>query len=318
MLYDILILGAGPAGLAAGLYGARSRKKVGIIENALEGGQIAETNEVENYPGIEKISGMELGQVMAKQVKAFGGEMITDEIQGVELEGEIKKVTGKYATYEAKSIVVAMGAHPRAMGVAGEQEFRGKGISYCATCDGPFYEDLEVYVVGGGDSAVEEALYIANFARKVHIVHRRDSLRASKAIQERAFQNDKIDFIWDSVVKEVKGEKIANELVLENVKTGEETHITSEKEPFGIFVFIGYVPNTQLFEGILDMEGGYLKTDEEMRTNIPGVYAAGDIRVKTIRQVATATGDGVIAAMNAQKYVDEMEGTLYEGWKEQK
>lgn len=318
MLYDILVLGAGPAGLAAGLYGARAHKKVGVIESALEGGQIAETNEVENYPGIEKISGMELGQIMAKQVKAFGGEMITDEIQSVEFSENSKKVVGKYGTYEAKSVIISMGAHPREMGVPGETEFRGKGISYCATCDGPFYEDLEVYVIGGGDAAVEEALYIANFARKVHIVHRRDALRASKAIQDRAFQNDKIDFVWDSVVKEVKGDKIARELVLENVKTKEETHITSDKEPFGIFVFIGYVPNTKLFEGLLDMEAGYIKTDEEMRTNISGVYAAGDIRVKTIRQVATATADGVIAAMNAQKYVDEMEGTLYEGWKESK
>lgn len=318
MLYDILVLGAGPAGLAAGLYGARAHKKVGVIESALEGGQIAETNEVENYPGIEKISGMELGQIMAKQVKAFGGEMITDEIQSVEFSENSKKVVGKYGTYEAKSVIISMGAHPREMGVPGETEFRGKGISYCATCDGPFYEDLEVYVIGGGDAAVEEALYIANFARKVHIVHRRDALRASKAIQDRAFQNDKIDFVWDSVVKEVKGDKIARELVLENVKTKEETHITSDKEPFGIFVFIGYVPNTKLFEGLLNMEAGYIKTDEEMRTNISGVYAAGDIRVKTIRQVATATADGVIAAMNAQKYVDEMEGTLYEGWKESK
>ncbi|MDO5715368.1 MAG: thioredoxin-disulfide reductase [Tissierellia bacterium] len=315
-MYDIVILGGGPAGLSAGLYAARSHKKTLIIEKAMEGGQIAETVGVENYPGIETISGMELGMVMAKQVKNFGGEIVTDEIESVELKGKTKKIVGKFNEYKAKTVIVATGAHPREIGVPGEEEYKGKGISYCATCDAPFYEDLDVYVVGGGDSAVEEALYIANFAKQVYIIHRRDALRAAKNIQEQAFAHEKIDFIWDTVVEEIKGDKIADELVLRNVKSGEIRHITSEKEPFGIFVFIGYIPNTELFKDVLELEDGYIVTDDEMRTNIEGVYAAGDIRVKTIRQVVTAAGDGAIAAMNAQKYVDAMEGNLYEGFKE--
>lgn len=314
-MYDIIILGAGPAGLSAGIYAARSHKKVLIIEKGIEGGLIAETTEVENYPGVEKINGMELGMLMAKQAKNFGAEIVMDEIQSVELEGEVKKVNCMLNNYEAKSVIIATGAYPREIGAKGEAEFKGRGVSYCATCDAAFYEDLEVYVVGGGDSAVEESLYITNFAKKVHIIHRRDSLRAAENIQKRAFENEKIDFIWDSEVVEIKGDKIANEIVIQNTKTGAQSTIKSD-EPFGIFVFIGYIPNTALYKGQIDLDNlGYILTDDEMFTNIEGVFAAGDIRHKTIRQVVTAAGDGAIAAMNAQKYVDEKEGNLYEGFK---
>ena len=317
-MYDIIILGAGPAGLSAGIYGARSKKKVLIIEKAIDGGQMAETISIENYPGIDKISGAELGQKMAEQAKSFGAEIVSDQVESIDIKGDIKKIQGKLGTYEAKSLIIAQGSIPRPLGAKSEEKFKGKGISFCATCDAAFYEDLDVYVVGGGDAAIQEALFITNFAKKVHIIHRRDRLRAAQDIQERAFNNKKIDFIWDTCVDEVKGDKIANELVTRNLKTGEVKSIKSD-EPFGIFVFIGYLPNTDLYKDILDLDDkGYIITDDEMRTKIDGVFAAGDIRKKTIRQVVTAAGDGAIAAMNAQKYVDEKEGNLYEGFKENK
>lgn len=317
-MYDIIILGAGPAGLSAGIYGARSKKKVLIIEKAIDGGQMAETISIENYPGIDKISGAELGQKMAEQAKSFGAEIVSDQVESIDIKGDIKKIQGKLGTYEAKSLIIAQGSIPRPLGAKSEEKFKGKGISFCATCDAAFYEDLDVYVVGGGDAAIQEALFITNFAKKVHIIHRRDRLRAAQDIQERAFNNKKIDFIWDTCVDEVKGDKIANELVIRNLKTGEVKSIKSD-EPFGIFVFIGYLPNTDLYKDILDLDDkGYIITDDEMRTKIDGVFAAGDIRKKTIRQVVTAAGDGAIAAMNAQKYVDEKEGNLYEGFKENK
>lgn len=314
-MYDIIILGAGPAGLSAGIYGARSKKKVLIIEKAIDGGQMAETISIENYPGINKISGAELGQKMAEQAKSFGAEIVSDQVESIDIKGDIKKIQGKLGTYEAKSLIIAQGSIPRPLDAKGEEKFKGKGISFCATCDAAFYEDLDVYVVGGGDAAIQEALFIANFAKKVHIIHRRDRLRAAQDIQERAFNNKKIDFIWDTCVDEVKGDKIANELVIRNLKTGEVKSIKSDG-PFGIFVFIGYLPNTDLYKDIIDLDDkGYIITDDEMRTKIDGVFAAGDIRKKTIRQVVTAAGDGAIAAMNAQKYVDEKEGNLYEGFK---
>lgn len=313
-MYDLIILGAGPAGLTAGIYASRANLKVLIIEKGIEGGQIANTTEVENYPGIEKVSGMELGMTMRTQAEKFGCEFAMDEVVSTSLKGEVKKVVGRFGEYESKTIIIASGASPRPMGAKGEEEYSGRGISYCATCDAAFYQDLEVYVVGGGDSAVEEALFITRFASKVHIIHRRDQLRATKAIQEKAFANEKIDFIWDSTVEEVKGDKIVNEIVLRNLKTDEVTNIKPEK-PFGLFVFIGYVPQTEIFKDELELENGYIVAGEDMKTNIEGVFVAGDVRVKKVRQVVTATADGAIAALNADRYIDEKEGTLYEGLK---
>lgn len=313
-MYDLVILGAGPAGLTAGMYAARANLKVIIIEKGIEGGQIANTTDVENYPGIKEISGMELGSEMKAQAERFGCEFAMDEIVSTELNGDTKKLVGKYGEYEAKTVIIAAGASPKMIGATGEKEFSGRGVSYCATCDAAFYQDLEVYVVGGGDSAIEEALFITRFASKVHIIHRRDSLRATKVIQDKAFANDKIDFIWNSAVEEIKGEKVVNELIIRNLETNELTHI-KPKEPFGLFVFIGYVPQTEIFKDQIEMENGYIKTDENMRTNIEGVFAAGDIRVKKVRQVVTATADGAIAAVSADRYIDEKEGTLYEGLK---
>lgn len=314
-MYDVIIIGGGPGGLSAALYASRSKLKTLVIEGTIEGGQIAGTADVENYPGIIKIDGMELGQVMKQQCENFGAEIIYETVEKVDLEGTVKKVTAGDKVYESKTVIVATGAKPREMGVPGEKEFQGRGVSYCATCDAAFYQDLPVYVIGGGDSAVDEALFISKFASTVYIVHRRDELRASKNLQDRAMNTPNIKFIWDTVVEEVKGDKIVKELVLKNKKTGEVTTVSSDKELFGIFVFIGNVAQTELFKDTLTLKDGYIVTNEEMETNIEGVYAIGDVRSKKIRQVVTAASDGAIAAINAERYIAEKEGTLYEGLK---
>ena len=306
-VYDVIILGAGPAGLAAGLYAGRSRLSTLIIEKGQDGGQIAITDEIENYPGqmVEGESGPSLIARMTEQAKKFGAERCSDVIKSVDLTGEVKKLVGNKGEYEAKCVIVATGAFPKPIGCENEGKFTGKGISFCATCDAAFFEDFEVYVVGGGDSAVEEAMYLTKFARKVTIIHRRDELRAAKSIQEKAFANPKIAFMWDSVVVSVDGDELLSSMVVKNVKTGELTKVEADEDDgiFGLFGFIGYNPNSSLFEGMLDMEGGYIKTDDNMHTNIPGVFAAGDIRVKSLRQVVTAAADGAIAAMQAEHYV---------------
>ena len=309
-IYDVIVLGAGPAGLAAGLYAGRSRLSVLIIEKGQDGGQIAITDEIENYPGqVEGDSGPSLIARMTEQAKHFGAERVSDLIKSVELEGEVKKLVGAKGEYLAKTVIVATGAFPKPIGCENEGKFVGKGISFCATCDAAFFEDFEVFVVGGGDSAVEEAMYLTKFARKVTIIHRRDELRAAKSIQEKAFKNEKIEFMWDTVVERVEGDEMLEAMIVKNVKTGETKRIEADEEDgiFGLFGFIGYNPNSALFEGILDMERGYIKTDDNMHTNIEGVYAAGDIRVKALRQVVTAAADGAIAAMQAEKYIAEHE-----------
>ena len=306
-IYDVIILGAGPAGLTAGLYAGRSRLSTLIIEKGQDGGQIAITDEIENYPGqmVEGESGPSLIARMTEQAKKFGAERCSDTIKSVELTGEVKKLVGVKGEYLAKSVIIATGAFPKPIGCENEGKFTGKGISFCATCDAAFFEDFEVYVVGGGDSAVEEAMYLTKFARKVTIIHRRDQLRAAKSIQEKAFANPKIHFLWDSVVVKVDGDELLSSMTVKNVKTGELTTITADEDDglFGLFGFIGYNPNSQLFDGMLEMENGYIKTDENMHTSIPGVFAAGDIRVKSLRQVVTAAADGAIAAMQAEHYV---------------
>ena len=306
-IYDVIILGGGPAGLTAGLYAGRSRLSTLIIEKGQDGGQIAITDEIENYPGqmVEGESGPSLIARMTGQAKKFGAERCTDAIKSVELEGEVKKLVGTKGEYLAKCVIIATGAFPKPIGCGNEGKFTGKGISFCATCDAAFFEDFEVYVVGGGDSAVEEAMYLTKFARKVTIIHRRDELRAAKSIQEKAFANPKIAFMWDSVVVRVDGDDLLNSMTVKNVKTGELTTVEADEEDglFGLFGFIGYNPNSKLFEGMLEMENGYIKTDDNMHTNIPGVFAAGDIRVKSLRQVVTAAADGAIAAMQAEHYV---------------
>jgi len=308
MLYDVVIIGAGPAGLSAGLYAARARLNTLIIEKDAVGGQIVTTEEVANYPGsIENATGPSLVARMVEQAESFGAKRTIDTIKSVDFSGKIKVLKGEKADYETKTVIIATGATPKKIGCPGEKELTGRGVSYCATCDGAFFEDLEVFVVGGGDSAVEEAMYLTKFARKVTIIHRRDSLRAAKSIQEKAFANEKIHFMWDTVITELRGDELLESMVVKNLKTGEEKEIFADENDgtFGVFVFVGYDPATQLFEGIVNMEKGYIVTDDKMATNIPGVFAAGDNRVKPLRQVVTATSDGAIAATQAEKYIEE-------------
>ena len=309
-MYDVIVIGAGPAGLAAGLYASRARLKTLILEKEKAGGQIVITDDVENYPGsVENASGPSLIKRMKDQVDNFGAEFVLDSVQKVELEGKVKKVIGKDNTYEGKTVIVATGATPRKIGCPGEVEFTGRGVSYCATCDANFFEDMEVYVVGGGDSAFEEAMYLSKFARKVTLVYRKgkEEARAAESIKEKAFKNPKLDYIWNANVVEVKGDGILTSIVLEDTNTHEKREIFADENDgtFGLFVFVGYIPKNELVEGILDMEKGYIVTDENMHTNIPGVFAAGDNRKKELRQVVTATADGAIAATQAEKYINE-------------
>lgn len=306
-IYDVIVLGAGPSGLTAGLYAGRSRLDTLIIEKGQDGGQIAITNEIENYPGqmLEGESGPSLIARMTEQAEHFGAQRVSDVIKSVELDGDVKKLVGNKGEYLGRTVIISTGAFPRPIGCKNEAQYVGKGISFCATCDAAFFEDFEVYVVGGGDAAVEEAMYLSKFARKVTVIHRRDELRAAKSIQEKAFANPKVDFMWDTVVDEVGGDEILSKMVVKNTKTGELTTIEADPEDgiFGLFGFIGWLPNTKLFDGIIDMERGYIRTDENMHTNIPGVFAAGDVRVKSLRQVVTAAADGAIAAMQAEHYI---------------
>lgn len=309
MVYDVIIIGSGPAGLSAGLYAARGTLNTLIIEKESIGGQIATTDEVANYPGsIENATGPALAARMLAQAEEFGAIGVNDTIGSVDLSGEIKLVKGEKEVYQAKSLIIATGSSPKRIGCPGEKQFTGKGVGYCATCDAPFFEDLEVYVVGGGDAAVEEAIYLTKFATKVTIIHRRDTLRAAKSIQEKAFKNKKIDFMYDTEIIEIKGKGLLESMVVKNIKTGDVREIFADEEDgtFGIFVFIGYNPATSIFEGLIDMHDGYIITNENMETNIPGVYAAGDNRVKSLRQVVTATSDGAIAAIQAEKYIEEI------------
>ena len=310
-LYDLIILGAGPAGLAAGLYAGRGGLKTLLIEKGQDGGQIMNTSEIENYPGqlLEGESAASLISRMTAQCEKFGVERALDQISSVSLDGPVKKLAGIFGEYEGKTVLIATGAQPRPIGCKGENAFRGKGVSYCATCDANFFKNVAVYVVGGGDAAVEEAMYLTKFAKHVTVIHRRDQLRAAKSIQERAFKNDKLSFLWDSVVVSLGGDGILQNLTVKNVKTGALTTIEADPEDgrIGVFGFIGNDPVTMTLAGTglaLD-ERGYVITDEEMRTNLPGVFAAGDVRVKSVRQVVTAVADGAIGALSAEKYISE-------------
>ena len=307
-VYDVVIIGAGPGGLSAGLYAARARLKTLIVEKAKVGGQIVITHEVANYPGsVPNATGPSLIARMLEQVESFGAEFTKDNIVDINLTDKIKVIKGEQGIYHAKTIIIATGAVPKLIGCPGEVELIGKGVSYCATCDADFFTDMEVFVVGGGDSAVEEALYLTKFARKVTIVHRRDALRAAKSIQEKAFANPKIELLWNTVVEEIRGDGMVESVVFKNTQTGETSeHFADEEDgTFGIFVFVGFDPKGDLFKGKVTMDdAGYIITNDDMKTNLPGIFAAGDIRVKSLRQVVTAAGDGAIAAIQAEKYIE--------------
>ena len=281
-----------------------------IIEKTKAGGQAAITSEIENYPGSdEEETGPSLINKMVKQAERFGVQRISDEVSAVDFAGDVKKVNGKKGGYSGKTVIIASGAFPKLIGCKGEAEFTGKGVSYCATCDGAFFEDMEVFVVGAGDSAIQEALYLTRFARKVTVIYRRSQaeMRAAKSLLQKAFDNPKFSFVFHSVVEELRGETgILDTVVVKNTETGELTEFNADPDEgtFGLFVFVGFVPHTTIFQGAVNMENGYIVTDEDMRTNIPGVFAAGDCRAKSLRQVVTAAADGAIAAVQAEKYIE--------------
>ena len=301
-IYDVIIIGAGPAGLSAAIYAGRSKLKTLVLEADTEGGQILTTSEIANYPGSFPVeSGHALTGRMAEQARSFGAEFAVGKVDAVVLDQDPNTIRCGSTEYSAKAVIIATGTHPAKIGCPGEEEFTGAGVSYCATCDGPFFEGLPVYVVGGGDAAVEEAIYLTKFASKVTIIHRRDALRAAKSIQEKAFANSKIAFKWNTVVESVGGDGAMDQMILKNVADGSRVRV---KGQFGLFVFVGLKPNTALFEGVLDMEKGFIVTDSEMRSSLPGVFAAGDVRVKSLRQVVTAVSDGAVAAVAAEKYLE--------------
>lgn len=305
MVYDVLIVGGGPAGLTAGLYVARAGRKVALIEKAMPGGQAFLTNEIENYPGFpEGIGGPELMMAFQQQATRFGLEIINGEIVSVDLAGDIKTLRASDGKqYQARAVIIATGAQPRKLGVPGEEELRGRGVSYCATCDGAFFRGKKVAVVGGGDAAVEEAIFLTRFASQVVIIHRRDQLRAINVLQERARSNQKIQFRLNHVVEAILGDQKVEKLRLKNVVTGEVV----EEEFDGVFIFVGTQPNTKFVEGVLALdEQGRIITNETMGTSIKGVFAAGDVRNTPLRQVATAVGDGAIAAYSAEHYLANM------------
>lgn len=306
-LYDVIILGGGPAGLTAGVYAGRSGLRTLLLEKGQTGGQIALTAELGNYPGQlpEGETGPSLAGRMTEQCRRFGVAFSADAVGAAALSGEVKELSGQRGTYRARSIILAPGADPRPIGCENEQRFIGQGISYCATCDGAFFRGAQVLVAGGGDSAVEEAIFLTRFARSVTVIHRRDRLRAAKSIQERAFQNPKIHFLWDSVVVRAEGRDVLEAVTVKNVRTGALHTIRADGEDgvLGLFGFVGRTPNTAFLAGALPLEDGYIRTDEEMRTGIPGVFAAGDVRVKSLRQVVTACADGAVAAVSAEKYL---------------
>ena len=305
-MFDTIIIGSGPAGMTAALYAARSNLKVGLLERGIYGGQMNNTADIENYPGYDLISGPELAEKMYEPLDKFGVEHLFGQVVDIQAQGPVKKVITEDEVFEAKSVILAMGAQHRPLGVPGEAEYNSRGVSYCAVCDGAFFRDQDLLVVGGGDSAVEEAIFLTQFAKSVTIVHRRDELRAQKIIQDRAFANDKIRFIGDSVVTEIKGdERKVQSVAIQQVKTGEVT----EHAFGGVFIYVGLDPMSESVAklGITD-EQGWVVTNELMETSQPGIFAIGDLRQKQLRQIATAVGDGAIAGQQAYHYVTELEG----------
>lgn len=302
--YDVIVIGAGPGGLTAGLYASRANLSVLILDRGIYGGQMNNTAEVENYPGFKSILGPDLAEKMYQGATQFGAEYAYGSVEKVEVNGDLKQVITDSETYEAPVVIIATGSQYRKLGVEGEAEYAGRGVSYCAVCDGAFFKDQPLAVIGGGDSAVEEGVYLAKLASNVNIIHRRDQLRAQKILQERAFANDKIDFTWDTVVTKINGDgQKVTSVSTHNKKTGED----GELKVNGVFIYVGIIPLSEPFKelGITD-EHGWIKTDELMQTSLPGVYAIGDVRAKELRQITTAVGDGSIAGQQAFNYLESL------------
>lgn len=301
-MYDTIIIGSGPAGMTAALYAARSNLKVALLERGIPGGQMNNTSDIENYPGYANISGPELAEKMFEPLEKLGVEHLFGYVKKIEDHGNVKKVFTEDEVFETKTVIIASGAFHRHLGVLGEEELNSRGVSYCAVCDGAFFRDEDLLVVGGGDSAVEEAVFLTRFAKTVTIIHRRDELRAQKVLQDRAFANEKIRFILGSVVKEIKGDKRVSSVIVENVKTGE----ISEHEFGGVFIYVGLEPVSEFVKDLgITNEAGWIMTDNHMKTAISGIYAIGDVREKNLRQVTTAVGDGAIAGQEVYKYITE-------------
>ncbi|MDM5306844.1 thioredoxin-disulfide reductase [Peribacillus frigoritolerans] len=303
--YDVIIVGAGPAGMTAAVYTSRANLNTLLIERGIPGGQMANTQDVENYPGFAHILGPDLSNKMFEHAKKFGAVYEYGDIKEIVDEGRLKKVVTTNKEFYAKSVIIASGADHKKLGVPGENELGGLGVSYCAVCDGAFFKGRELVVLGGGDSAVEEAVYLTRVASKVTIIHRRDQLRAQKILQERAFSNEKIEFIWNKEVTSInEGNGKVNSVTLKDTKTGEQSQFPAD----GVFIYVGTLPLNGAFKNLdITNEEGYVVTDESMATKIPGIFAAGDIRDKTLRQIVTATGDGSIAAQSVQHYIENLE-----------
>ncbi|QJC90250.1 thioredoxin-disulfide reductase [Bacillus inaquosorum] len=307
-IYDVIIIGAGPAGMTAAVYTSRANLSTLMIERGIPGGQMANTEDVENYPGFESILGPELSNKMFEHAKKFGAEYAYGDIKEVVDGKEYKVVKAGSKEYKARAVIIAAGAEYKKIGVPGEKELGGRGVSYCAVCDGAFFKGKELVVVGGGDSAVEEGVYLTRFASKVTIVHRRDKLRAQSILQARAFDNEKVDFLWNKTVKEIHEEngKVGSVTLVDTV-TGEKSEFKTD----GVFIYIGMLPLSKPFENLgITNEEGYIETNDRMETKVEGIFAAGDIREKSLRQIVTATGDGSIAAQSVQHYVEELQETL--------
>ena len=313
IIYDAIIIGGGPAGLTAGIYLCRARMNTLLIEKAMPGGQAILTEIIENYPGFPHgIAGPELMQKMEEQAVRFGLKIEYGEAAEVKIkedaEDKVKIVKINNQEYRTLTIILASGVEASKLSVPGEEELRGRGVSYCATCDAPFFKDQMIVVIGGGDTAIEEALYLTKFAQEVTIIHRRDRLRATKILQERVFSNKKINFAWDSVVTKILGKEKVEGVLIQNKKTGEEKEISCQ----GVFVFVGNIPNSKFLDEIIKLdEKGYILTDDNMMTSQEGIYACGDVRKKLLRQVVTACGEGATAAFAAQKYIEELKGVSY-------
>lgn len=304
-VHDVIVIGSGPAGMSAALYAARANLDTKVIVGPQLGGQVSITYEIDNYLGIhEDLSGAELTERMVKHVEKFGAELVWDEVTGVALDGPVKTVRLYGGELKARAVIVSAGASATKLGVPGEDLFTGKGVSYCATCDGAFFKGHHVLVVGGGDSAMEEALFLTRFADSVRVIHRRDTLRAGPQLQERVFAHPKIRFVWNTVVEAIEGDGEVNRVRVRNVETGAADVL----EATGVFVFIGHYPNSNLFRGVLDMdEHGYLQIDDHMRTNLPGVYACGEIADPTWKQISTSVGQGAMAGMAVEDYLSRLE-----------
>jgi thioredoxin reductase (NADPH) len=302
---DLIILGSGPAGLSAAIYAARAHLDPLVLTGMTLHGQASTTDTIENYPGFpEGVGGTELGQLFQTQAERFGAEIEMDYATSVDFDKDLIRIKSYGKEYDTKSLIITTGADPRKLGIPGEKEFTGRGVSYCGTCDGWFFKDKDIVVVGGGDSALEEGLFLTRFANTVTIIHRRDELRAGAILRKRAMENPKIKFIWDTVVTEIKGDDAVNAVMLKNVKTGEE----KLHETDGIFIFIGHIPNSELFKGKVGMdEAGYIITNGKMQTDVPGVFAAGEITDPHFRQVITSAGMGAAAAIEATHYLENLE-----------